>query len=61
MCTERNVFVTWQTTALNNYIVSIKSKRRKYDTKLSGVVDTTEGWEANQGELDRLEKWPMAN
>lgn len=31
------------------------------DTKVSGVVDTPEGENANQRNLDKLKKWPHRN
>ena len=31
------------------------------DTKLWGVVDTSEGWDAIQRDLERLEQWAQVN
>ncbi|PKU43439.1 rna-directed dna polymerase from mobile element jockey-like [Limosa lapponica baueri] len=31
------------------------------DIKLCGAVDTLEGWDAIQRDLNRLERWPSAN
>lgn len=43
---------------INNIDEEIKSTLRKFvdDTKMNGPVDTPEGWDANQRDLDSLRK-----
>lgn len=34
-----------------------RGHRQQGDMKLSGAVDTSESWNATQGDLDKSEKW----
>ncbi|KAJ7416289.1 hypothetical protein BTVI_35946 [Pitangus sulphuratus] len=63
---ERDRFDEWTVKWIRKWLDThkgIKCTRSKFadDTNLSGVVDTPEGWDVIQKDLEKLQKWACGN